>query len=476
MVESHEINWQRVKELDEKYYMHACKSEKEYTHIPIARTEGNYLYKPDGTKLLDFCSQLSCVNLGQRHPKIIEKIKEALDRYGFLWDGFCTDYRSRVVELIMETLLGKEAWPGRLRFVNSGSEANELALIVARLYTNRPNIVSREHSYHGWTQGAVGCTRFRAFRAGLVSDHDAEIRDIPNSPPGGYYVVPAPYCYRCSIGHDYPDCKGKDGRLACVRATESLMRTIGPETIAAFIGDVAYGSPAIDPPPEYVPQIRQLTRQLGILWIDDEVICGFGRLGRWFGYQLYEDSAPDIMTIAKGLSSSAVPTGGIVVSQEIARFFGEYRWWAISTFGGHPLAMAAVVGNLEAMIEMDLPAMVERSGQYLGHALNELASKHPCVGNVSGTGLLWGVDLVKDRATREPFVPEDRHTLLAGKEVKKFPSNLIKEKCAEKGVLMGGLAPNALRIYPGLTITKEEMDQGIEALDYAFSELDKLCE
>jgi taurine--2-oxoglutarate transaminase len=472
------IDWRKVKEWDEKYYLHITKSGDEYSHTPIERTEGNYIYTADGKKFLDFSSQLVCVNMQQCHPKIKESIKNALDRYGYVWEVFCTDHRSKAAKLIIEDLLGPDGWAGKIRFCNSGSEAVEMALIIARLFTNRPNIITRDHAYHGWTMGAAACTRLRPVRNAITSHEGPEIRDVPGFNPIGFYTAPAPFCYRCPIGHSYPGCKNDDGILACVSATENLIKGIGPETVAAMITEVVQGCGMIHPPDEYIPQIREMTKRLNILWIDDEVICGFGRLGKWFGYQRYKDKGalPDIMTIAKATTNSAIPTGGVIVSKEIAAFLEEYRWWSLNTFAAHPIAMAATVANIEVMMEIDLPGLARNAGEFLGKSLLELQDKHPCIGLVSGKeGLLWGIEMVKNRKRKEPFVKEDRYFSLSG-DMKAFPNTIIKNKCAERGVLVGGVLSNTLRIAPILTITEQEMIQAIDALDYAFSEVDKLCE
>ena len=469
------IDWNQVKEWDEKYYLHILKSGEEYTHIPIARTEGSYLHMPDGKKLLDFSSQLVCVNIDQGHPRIQEAIKDAVDRYGFVWEAFCSDYRAKASKLIVEDLLGSDGWAAKVRFSNSGSEAVETALIIARLFTGRPNIITREYAYHGWTMGAAGCTKLRAVRSALTSPEEQEIQDVPGFNNPSFHFVPAPFCYRCSLGHTYPSCKQKDGTLACVQMTEKVIRTLGPETVAAMITEVVMGGGTVHPPVEYIPQIREMTKRLGILWIDDEVMCGFCRIGDWFAYQCYEGVTPDIMTIAKAATNSSIPIGGVVLNKEITKFLEEYRWWSLNTFAAHPVAMAATCATIEVMQEMDLPNVSRKAGKMMEKSLQELQDKHPCIGMVSGSeGMLWGIEMVKDRVTKEPFVADDRFFLPAG-DLKKYPNTIIRDKCAEKGVLAGGVFPNTLRLAPPLTITEEELNQGIDALDYAFTEVDKMC-
>ncbi len=471
MSESEKINWEKVKEWDEKYYIHLDKTKEEYEHVPIESTQGDYLIMPDGTKLLDFFNQLYCVNAGQKNPEIQEAIKEATDRYGFVWEAFVTDYRAKAAKLIIEDVLGQYDWPGKVSFANSGSEAVEKAMIISKLYTNRQNIVTREHAYHGATMGAAGATRLIGVRSGLAGTEKEQYRQVPAHPGLGFIIAPAPNCFDCSLGHEYPDCKSRGDMLPCILATERVIKSHGVDSVAAMITEPSFGAGSIVPPEEYLPQIRQLTRKLGIVWIVDEVLTGFGRKGEWFAHQLY-DVEPDIMTMAKGIVNSALPAAGIVVSKDIASFMDEWRWWTVSTFAAHPISMAAVCANIEYMIKNDLVKQAKEAGKYFGPKLQELEEKHDCVGQVAGSGMLWNVEIVKNKATRERFAPEDRHTTYSG-DLTKYPSNFIFDKALEKGVLIGGFAPNTLRIGASLNVSKESMDKAIDALDYAFTELDK---
>lgn len=468
------IDWGKVKEWDEKYYIHLDATKSEYQGLAVESVEGDYLTLPDGTRLLDFFNQLYCVNAGQRNKRIQAAICEATERYGHLWESFVTDYRSKAAKLIVEDILGPYKWAGKVSFVNSGSEAIERALIFAKLFKNRPNIITREYAYHGWTNAAAGCTRLIGVRSALTADDSKDYRQVPAHPVAGYYIAPAPNCFDCSLGHTYPGCKMSDGKLPCVLMTENLIKTIGPDTVAAMITEPFFGAGSIDPPIEYLPQIRKMTKELDIVWICDEVLVGFGRMGKWFAHQ-HHDVQPDIMTMAKGIVSSALPAAGVVVNKEIAAFLDDWRWWTVSTFAGHPIAMAAVCANLEYMIEVDLPGMAKKAGEYFGPKLRKLEEKHPCVGQVSGNGMIWVVEMVKNKKTKERFAPEDRHTLFAG-DISMYPSKFILSKALEKGVMVGGFCPNTLRIGASCNVSKEDMDKCLDALDYAFSAMDEYCE
>jgi len=472
------IDWVTMEEWDRKYYIHNIYAQDEYNPVFISKTEGRHFYLKDGTKILDFMSQLISDHIGQRHPKVISGIKEALDRYGHVYFAFTTDYRAKASKLLIEDII-QDDWAGRVRFMSTGTEGVELALHMAKLYTGRPYVITQEHSFHGWTTGAGGgCTRLRGYANNLASPTDPNsYSDVPGFPTPGYYMTPAPYCYRCPVGHTYPDCKSRmpDGKLPCLLPLEHLIDVIGPENIAAVITEIMFGGAGIYSPPEYIPQLREITKKHGILWIDDEVITGFGRLGKQFAYQLYEDVFPDLMVIGKGLTSCALPSGGVVASKEIGEFFDQQRWWSGSSHESHPITLAAIIANLEVMIEEDIVSKAAETGQYLETQLRKLESQHKSIGQIAGAGMFWVVDIVKNRETREAFVKEDRNSMRAG-DLSHWPINIVLQKCLEKGVFLSGFTPNTVKIGPALTTTREEIDQGIAAFDYALDELDKMCD
>jgi taurine--2-oxoglutarate transaminase len=226
------------------------------------------------------------------------------------------------------------------------------------------------------------------------------------------------------------------------------------------------------PPSEYLHQLRALTRRHGILWIDDEVMTGFGRTGRNFAYQHAAGVTPDLMAVGKGMVSAALPAGGLVISRELARLMDDYRWETVSTFAGHPVVAAAIVANLEWLIEDRVAERAAALGAHMGMRLRELAASHPCVAEVAGAGLLWAVELVRPDGSGERFVPDDRHALPAG--LPQFsPSFFLARECAKRGVALATAPPNTLRLGPPLTTTEDHVDVGVEALREA---LDALAE
>jgi len=468
------VDWDVVRAWDEQHYAHVFVGADEYEHHAVARSEGDFLELTDGTRLLDFTSGLLCANAGHQSARIKQAVVEAMDRYGFIWEGWATDYRARAAKLIVEDLLGPDEWAGRVRFTSSGSEAIELALLVAKLVTGRPNVISRDFAYHGWTHGALSLMGLPGSRGILAAVDGDEIRRPAGIPMQGVHFAPAPYCFQCPIGHTYPECKRDVGTLACIDALDHLIRTIGPDSVAAVVAEPIFGVGMFHPPEEYLVQMRELTREYGILWIDDEVMTGFGRTGAHFAYQHSPGVTPDLMTLGKGMVSAALPAGGLVMSREISSFMDGYRWETISTFAGHPVVAAAICANIEWLLEERVAERTAELGAHLGARLRALRDTHPCVAEVAGAGLLWAVELVRPDGSGARFAPDDRHTLPAG-EPGFSPSYFLAAECAKRGVALATAPPNTLRIGPPLTTTPEHIDLGVEALRASLDELARVA-
>lgn len=461
------VNWWQVQEWDRKYLMRTFTTQNEYEPVPIKSTEGDYLIMPDGTKILDFFNQLFCVNTGQKNQKVNDAIKEALDRYGFVWDAYSTDYRARAAKIIIEDILGNEDWAGKIRFVSTGSEAVETALNIARLYTGRPIVVTREHDYHGFTGGAASVTRLRGYRSALVGTMpDSLPQQVPGSFNSTVLMAPSPNAFQDSNGNHLKD---ENGELLSVKYTRRLIENYGPEMVAAVITEVTQGAGSNTHPFEYIPQIRKMTKELGILWINDEVMTGFGRTGKWFGYQHY-GVEPDIITLGKGISSSSLPAAAVVISKEIAEYMDKHRWETVSTYSGHPVVMAAVCANLEVMIEEKMVEKAHEAGEYIKSKLELLQAKHKSIGKFDGNGVLWIVEIV-DPKTKKPYVKIDRnftHSI----NPNEMPTQIIINKALEKGVFIGGVMPNTMRIGASLNVSRGDINKAMDALDYALTYLE----
>lgn len=454
-------DWSDFEAWDRAYYLHNTQAKAEHVFTGVDRQDGNYIYLADGTRLLDFQSQLISDSLGHRHPGIYDEIHRAMERYGHVFFGMANEYRARAAKLIIEDVLGtaEPRWAGRVRILASGTEANENAITMARLYTGKQIVLTQAHSFHGLT---VGATMLRGYRNNL-SPGDAldTVQDAPGFLGNGFIPIPPP---------ERQDWTGNQS-LPSLEATEAMIRAVGPQNIAAIITEPMFGAGGLASHDTYLPGIYALCQKYGILWIDDEVLCGFGRLGEWFGYQLYPGIHPDIIAAGKSINGSALPAGAVIASTEIADYFEEARWWSGSTWDGHPLICASIVGALETMLKEDMLTKIRSSGAYLKAKLDELAARHPCVGHVGGHGLFYAVDIVgKDGA---PVVPEDRWTGFTG-DLSQNPNALIGGEMAKRGVFMGGFVPNTIKVGPPFTITRSEIDTAMVAFDEALSVADEM--
>jgi len=454
------VDWERMEAWDRAYYLHNVQAGGEHVWNGVAYQEGNYLYMVDGTRLLDCQSQLISDNMGHRHPRVVAGLQEALERYGHVYFGMATDYRARAAKLIVEDLLGGDGWAGRVRILPSGSDAVDVALTMARVYTGRPIVLTQRHSFHGLTAGAG--TRVRGYDNQLSSAASPHVvRDVPGGEPPSFRTIPAP---------EPEDFDAGDG-LPSIEALERTLAEVGPENVAAVITETMLGVGGIMGHDDYIPAVRELTRKHGILWVDDEVICGFGRLGEWFSYQLYDGVVPDLMPIGKGMNGCILPVGGVVASGEIAEVFERDRWYSGSTWDGHPLVCATVVANIEAMIDEGVVPHGAEMGARLREGLDELRARHPSIGRIGGRGLYQAVDLVRPDGT--PIVPEDRLFDFTG-DLSQTPTRIVARVSAEHGVFLTGFVPNTIKVAPPLTVGSDEIDLTIEAFDASLDEVERI--
>lgn len=448
---------EKIKEWDKNYHIHTFANEKTYQPIVVDKTEGNYFFTSDGKKYLDFSSQLVCVNLGNSNEKIIAKVTDALKRYGFLWDKYATEYRSLASQKIIEEIPGVNRWAGKVKFFSSGSETIEAAVSLAKLIKNKTRLLIKEYDFHGWTSEALKCTTIKYF--GSLKDIGTnEIVELPSD--DSYVTIPSPLCWRCKFGKCYPACK-ENGVLHCIRETEKIISEAGAGTIAAYLGETVSGFGMVIPPAEYLPQLRDLLNKYDILWINDEVQTGFGRLGKWFAYDLYDGIYPDIMCIGKGLVNSVIPCGAIVVSKEIAKTLEDKIWYLGSTFSGHPAAMAAAVATIEYMIENEIVEKAYQKGEYLRSKMEKLAEKYQPHIAVSGYGLYMQLELLQYKTDTRIINVNNAYS----------PAKAIMDGCYQKGLVLGGLLPYSIRLAPALTVTTEEIDQAVRVLDGVFKSI-----
>jgi len=336
-----------------------------------------------------------------------------------------------------------EVTPGELTmsfFTNGGAEANENAIKLARWYTGRHKVIARYRSYHGAPAGAITLT--------------GDPRRWPAEPgiPGVVRMLD-PYTYRCPAGHPDP-CP------VCTGAPhlEEILQYEGPNTVAAVILETVTGTNGIIVPPDgYLQSIREVCDRHGIVLIFDEVMAGFGRTGTWFACDNW-DVVPDILTVAKGINSGYVPLGAMVISRALADWVRDKPFAGGLTYSGHPLACASAVASIEAFREEGIVENSAAMGDYLAQALPALQERHPSIGDVRGLGLFWGLELVRNRATREPLVPFN-----AGGDAA-APVNRLTKAALERGLYLF-VHWNVVVICPPLTIRREELDEGLGVLD-----------
>jgi taurine---2-oxoglutarate transaminase len=436
---------ERIRELDKRYVLHSWSVQSAIDPLPVAGAEGRYFWDYEGNRYLDFASQLVNVSIGHQHPKVIAAIKEQADRLCTIGPGMAEESRSELARLLAEVT------PGDLTmsfFTNGGAEANENAIKLARWHTGRHKIIARYRSYHGATAGAITLT--------------GDPRRWPAEPgiPGVVRMLD-PYTYRCPAGHPDP-CP------VCTGAPhlEEILMYEGPDTVAAVILETITGTNGVIVPPDgYLQSIREVCDRHGILLICDEVMAGFGRSGRWFACEHW-DVVPDILTVAKGLNSGYVPLGAMVINKRLADWVQNQYFAGGLTYSGHVLACASAVASIEAFREERIVENSAAMGEYLAGELPRLAEGHPSIGDVRGKGLFWGLELVKDRSTREPLVPFNASGADAA------PVVALGKAAMERGLYLF-VHWNVVMIAPPLTITRDELDGGLAMLDAALTVADK---
>jgi taurine--2-oxoglutarate transaminase len=432
---------------EKEYILHTWTAQRSYKPFVITRGEGCYFWDEGGKKYLDFASQLINVNAGHQHPRIVQAIKDQAERLCYVTPSAANEQRAKVAKMLAGIA------PGDLNksfLVTGGGVANENALKIARAVTGREKVISRFRSYHGGTYGAStvsGDPRRRAAEPGV---------------PGSIRVWD-PFCYRCFFKMTYPECD-----LYCVDAIREVVEVEGPETVAAVIVEPITGSNCrIVPPAGYMERLRELCNDYDMLLIFDEVMTGFGRTGEWFA-ACHWDVVPDIMTLSKAINSGALPLGAVMATDRIAEHFQDRILYAGLTQFGNPVACAAAVAAIEVYEDEGMIENSKTLGVYLLGRLEEIKRNHPSVGDVRGKGLFAGIELVKDRETREPVIPwtvefyEKKHPLVG-----QLLGKLMRDG------LYTYMRWNVLMICPPLCITKEELDWGLERIDDALIAADE---
>jgi taurine--2-oxoglutarate transaminase len=416
-----------------------------WSPLHVVDAEGCFFTDSTGKKYLDLSAQLMCSNLGHKNRSVIDAIKKQAEELAFIAPGYTTTARAELARELLEVL---PKGLTKFFFSTSGTEANEAAARIARLYTGKPTIISRYASYHGSTGGSIGLT--------------GDFRRWPSqwhSSAHGSAFAPEVNCYRCPLKKGYPACG-----TACADYVEYMIEREG-NVAAVIVEPIAGTNGVLVPPKEYMPKLRALTEKHGVLLIADEVMTGWGRTGHWFAVDA-DGVVPDILTTAKGITGAYMPLGVTATSEAIARYFDHHYFPLGHTYGAHPLTLGAAVAAIREYKRLGLIERSRRLGEVLGHKLRALAERHRSVGDVRGRGLFWAVDLVRDRAERAPF-----NTPREQLEGKPLVVDRVTARMRENGVACLGWTSH-LVIAPPLIVTEEELDLGLGALDDALAMAD----
>jgi taurine---2-oxoglutarate transaminase len=420
-----------------RYTLFDWQAQSKAAPLVIDHAEGVYMYAADGRRYLDFNSQLMGVNIGHGDKRVLEAVVEQGQRLPYVSPFFAYEARA---------LLGRklaQLFPGDIEksfFTLGGAEANENAIRIAKAYTGRQKIMARYRSYHGATYATIN----------LTGDPRRWANEMPPMP--GVVHVLDPY-------HGVQ--RGWDDAETALALLEETIELEGPETIAAFILETVTGTNGVLVPPDgYLQGVRELCSRHGILYIADEIMCGFGRTGAWFAVDHW-DVVPDLITVAKGLTSSYLPLGAVGISPEIASFFDDHVFWGGLTYNSHPLSVAAALAAIRVLEEDDLIGNAGRLGPVMRRHHEELAAKHPSVGAHRNIGLFGILELVKSRDTMEPM----------------SPFNTVNETMAavNRGLLERGVFTmmrfNGIMTNPPLCITEEQLAEGFAVIDEVLGEV-----
>ena len=423
--------------------------QKSWNPLHIVDAEGCFFIDGEGKRYLDFSSQLMCVNLGHKNSTVISAIEEQARRLPYIAPGYATDVRVELSKLLLEVL------PKGLQkffFTTSGTEANEAAFKIARLFTGKSKIVARYRSYHGSTTGSIAAT--------------GDMRRWPVEPAAkgpGVIFGPEVNCYKCPIKHHYPECD-----IACADYLEHMIENES-DVAAVLVEPIVGTNGVLVPPPEYFPRLRRICDRHDVLLIADEVMTGWGRTGKWFAMDHW-DVQPDILVTAKGITSAYMPLGLCATTQRIADFFEEHMFAHGHTYEAHPMGLAPAIATINEMRRLNLVERSREMGDYLGRQLLRLKDKHPSIGDVRGLGLFWAVELVKNRTTKKP---------LNTKEEKITGQPLVVDKVAAE-MLRSGVAINPwishFVVAPPLIIEKNEIDLAVDVFDQALAIADQYIE
>ena len=417
--------------------------------IAVKRAKGVYFWDVDEKRYLDFNSMTMCVNIGHGDERIIKAMQEQAAELPYAAPGMATKIRAlasrEVAQVTPNGALSK------VLFTLGGADANENAIKLARGYTKRHKILTRYRSYHGASAGAMAAT-----------GDPRRVAWEPNLMTGVVHFLD-PYRYRSTFHRTNPNISEADFAQDYVNHLEEIILYEGPESIAAVMMESVTGTNGIIIPPDgYMQGVRKLCDKYGIVMICDEVMSGFGRTGKWFAIENW-NVVPDIITMAKGLTSAYAPLGAVAMKPEIASAFDEHAFESGLTYTSHPISLAAAVANIQAMKEDKVVEHAAGMGAVLRRMLTDLGEAHPSVGEVRSIGLFGIIELVKDRATKEPLAPWNGSSP---------EMTALRKYCTDRGLFLYTHWHTVL-IIPPLIITEAQLKEGFDVLDEALKITDR---
>jgi taurine--2-oxoglutarate transaminase len=417
--------------------------------LVVKRAKGVYFWDVDDRRYLDFNSMTMCVNIGHGDERVIRAMQEQVAELPYAAPGMTTRVRALASKMVAEVT--PQGSLSKVLFTLGGADANENAIKLARGYTGRHKVLARYRSYHGATAGAMAAT-----------GDPRRVAWEPNLMTGVVHFLD-PYRYRSTFHRTNPDISEAEFTRDYLNHLEEIILYEGPDSIAAILMETVTGTNGIIIPPEgYLQGVRALCDKYGIVMIADEVMSGFGRTGKWFAIEHW-DVVPDIMTMAKGLTSAYAPLGAVAMRPEIAAAFDEQAFESGLTYTSHPVCLAAAVANITVLREDQIVEHAAGMGPALKRLLTDLGEAHPSVGEVRSIGLFGILELVKDRGTKEPMAPWNG----SAPEM-----TALRRFCLDHGLFLYTHWHTVL-IIPPLIITEKQLKEGFDVLDQALSITDQ---
>ncbi len=435
--------------LSKEHVFYTWSAQSKVNPIAVKRAKGVYFWDTSDKRYLDFNSMTMCVNVGHGDERIIRAMQEQAAELPYAAPGMTTKIRALASKAVANVTPDQALT--KVLFTLGGADANENAIKLARGYTGKHKILTRYRSYHGATMGAMAAT----------GDPRRQMWE-PLTMPGVVHFLD-PYRYRSTFHRTNPDISEADFARDYLNHLEEIIRYEGPGTIAAVLMELVTGTNGIIIPPEgYMQDVRALCDKYGIVMIADEVMSGFGRTGKWFAVEHW-DVVPDVMTMAKGLTSAYAPLGAVAMKPEIASAFDERVFESGLTYTSHPVSLAAAVANIQVLKDDQIVERVAGLGPVLKRMLTDLGESHPSVGEVRNIGLFGILELVKNRETKEPMAPWNGSSA---------EMSALKKFCLVNGLFLYTHWHTVL-IIPPLIITEAQLQEGMEVLDRALEITDQ---